>query len=234
MNSKFLKFVELSGTLINEQADVENLWNQYIDFIKYSRANPTNSFEWNFIGWQIQQQPKPKALFEDCTTQPIEIQKLPHTAPGNGTFYNFSFTNPSTPSATITTPPVLNTPTKEATDILLNQYLNVDQTLEGFDQIDLIPNMTSSQPIASVKNISMLKELHDERQEQQPPAATIVQKKRKRIEITPRQVGRPTLIDTLIKLDGEDDIEVLQLNTKELILPSNSEGQENKRSKTIL
>ena len=77
----------------------------------------------------------------------------------------------------------------------------------------------------------LMGEFNQQQQEQQ--TAQKPTNKRKRMEVTPRQVGRPTTVDTLIKIEGEDDIEVLQLNSRELIL-AGSDGQEGKKSKTIL
>ena len=67
------------------------------------------------------------------------------------------------------------------------------------------------------KNIAMAKQIYDEEQ-QQLQQTVKPGNKRKRIEVSPWQVGRPTTTETLIKIDGEDDMEMLQLSSRELIL----------------
>ncbi|CAB3987884.1 Hypothetical predicted protein [Paramuricea clavata] len=59
------------------------------------------------------------------------------------------------------------------------------------------------------KDVSMAKKIHDEEEKTN---------KRKRAEVQPRLSGRPTIRETLMKIDGEDDLEVLQLREAKLIL----------------
>jgi hypothetical protein len=61
-----------------------------------------------------------------------------------------------------------------------------------------------------------------------------IKPKRKRAEVPPRQVGRPSTLETLIKINGDDDDQTtFQLRTRELILNGSGENGE-KKSKTIL
>jgi hypothetical protein len=126
-------------------------------------------------------------------------------------------------------------PTKAATDNLVANYLSSEIELLDYDMPDIDALLPATHnPPAGGKNITMAKQIHEEEQQQQqqpPPVKSGT--KRKRVEVLPRQSGRPTTIDTLIRIDGEDDLEALQLHNRELILNGTTENGE-KKSKTIL
>jgi hypothetical protein len=114
--------------------------------------------------------------------------------------------------------------------------------MPGIDTINTPPPPSSLPPVPTVpaggKNIAMARQIHDEeeqqlqqQQQQLPPVKS--GNKRKRIEVSPRQVGRPTTTETLIKIDGEDDLETLQLHNRELILNGTTVNGE-KKSKPVL
>ena len=90
-------------------------------------------------------------------------------------------------------------------------------------------------PAHSGKNIAMAKQIYDEEQQQQQQQQQPVKSsgKCKRVEVTLRQLGRPTTTETLIKIDGENDLETLQLHSRQLILNGTGLKAE-KKSKTIL
>ena len=72
--------------------------------------------------------------------------------------------------------------------------------------IDALLSATHNPP-AGGKNITMAKQIHDEeeQQQQQQPPPVKSGTKRKRVEVPPRQSGRPTTVETLIRIDGEDE-----------------------------
>ncbi|CAB4009174.1 Hypothetical predicted protein [Paramuricea clavata] len=83
----------------------------------------------------------------------------------------------------------------------------------------------------------MVKRAFEEEHDQPPQQTATVsttRNKRKRVEhVQPRQAGRPTREETLIRIgDEQNNMEALQLSSRELILPGS--GDENKKSRTIL
>jgi hypothetical protein len=88
------------------------------------------------------------------------------------------------------------------------------------------------------KNIAMAKRIQDEEEQQQQQREQEepleIKPKRKRVEGPPRQSGRPSTIETLIKIDGDDDDQTtFQLRARELILNGSGENGE-KTKQTIL
>jgi hypothetical protein len=99
-------------------------------------------------------------------------------APSTGEFYTFTLAD--------TTPTPVTTPTKQATDHFVNQYLNtsIEFKMDDFS-VDLLKTETTPPP--GGKNIAMAKQIYQQQQTQQKPSS-----KRKRTE-SPRQVGRPSM-----------------------------------------
>jgi hypothetical protein len=136
-------------------------------------------------------------------------------------------------------------PTKTASDNLVTDYLSTDIELLDCNMScidDFIPQTTKSTPTSTStpqpttgKNIAMAKRIHDEEEQQREQEEPLeIKPKRKRAEVPPRQVGRPSTLETLIKIDGDDDYQTtFQLHACELILNGSGENG-GKKSKTIL
>jgi hypothetical protein len=143
-------------------------------------------------------------------------------------------------------------PTKTACDNLVTNYLLTDIELLDCNMPcidDFIPQTTTSTPTSTPtststpqpttgKNIAMAKRIHDEEEEQQQQREQEepleIKPKRKRVEVPPRQVRLPSTLETLIKIDGDDnDQTTFQPRTRELVLNGSGENGE-KKSKTIL
>jgi hypothetical protein len=82
---------------------VATLISEYNNFSKYNTANPSQTFERNFIKWRLQQrgpyettksktEPLLKNLQVDYTTTPIKLQTLKDAAPYVGEFLSYTFT----------------------------------------------------------------------------------------------------------------------------------------------
>jgi hypothetical protein len=263
MNSEFFQFLELCEVKINETSDVATLILEYNNFNKYNTANPSQTFERNFIKWQLQQRgpyeitksktdPLLKNLQVDYTTTPIKLQTVKDAAPYVGEFLLYTFTPSPRPQQQQQLP--TESPTKTACDNLVTNYLLTDIELLDCNMPcidDFIPQTTTStststpQPTTS-KNIAMAKRIHDEEEQQQQreqEEPLEIKPKRKRVEVPPRQVGRPSTLETLIKIDGDDDDQTtFQLRTRELVLNGSGENYSHKiqvqhrceHSKTIL
>jgi hypothetical protein len=258
MNSEFFQFLELCEVKINETSDVATLILEYNNFNKYNTANPSQTFERNFIKWRLQQcgpyeitksktEPLLKNLQVEYTTTPIKLQTIKDAAPYVGEFLSYTFT-PSPRQQQQQQLPT-ESPTKTACDNLVTNYLSTDIELLDCNMPcidDFIPQTTTLTPTSTStpqpttgKNIAMAKRIHDEEErqqqrEQEEPLEIKPGLKRKRAEVPPRQVGRPSTLETLIKIDGDDDDQTtFQLRTRELVLNGSGENGE-KKSKIIL
>jgi hypothetical protein len=138
--------------------------------------------------------------------------------------------------------PPIESPSKTAVNDLVSQYLTndievIDHNMLGTymdEQPEKINTPPPPPPPPGGKNIAMIKRAFDEETLQAQPQRSN-KNKRKRVETPlPRQVGRPTTNEALIKIDGEeDDTAILQLNCRELTL-STTGCESVKKSKTIL
>ena len=128
-NSDFFKFLDLCGIVICENTNIAAVIEDFNNFNKYRMVNVDNSFEHNFIKWQINRRgphpvpklnPQPKILQPDHTTTPVKLQALKDTTADIGDFFSYTFT--SSPQPQVQLP--VESPTKAAVDNLVSQYLS--------------------------------------------------------------------------------------------------------------
>jgi hypothetical protein len=193
---------------------VATLISEYNNFSKYNTANPSQTFERNFIKWQLQQrgpyettksktEPLLKNLQVDYTTTTIKLQTIKDAAPYVGEFLSYTFTPSPRPQQQQQLP--TESPTKTASDNLVTDYLLTNIKLLDCNMAcidDFIPQTTTSTPTSTPtststpqpttsKNIAMAKRIHDEEEQQQQQQQREqeepleIKPKRKRAEVPP-------------------------------------------------
>ncbi|CAB4008960.1 Hypothetical predicted protein [Paramuricea clavata] len=196
------------------------------------------------------------------TTIPLKIQKLKKSLnqQSNSEFLNLSF-QPVEQTKT-TEKIVVDTVLQEkcSDEAIVYNETDTIEAISGlvtyleqpniFDQAMVTPPTTPSTPSTHLtrgKNIAVAKQIFEDEQTQQQPPSPLqsrqlttaphttpsLPKRKRKQELEEHPSGRPTKDEVLVRIDSEeDDMCILQLSRRELILP-NSKGA-CKKSKTIL
>lgn len=205
--------------------------NKYNEFCNYrlSYTHLGETLERTFIKWKNHQDvlAQPKKLNPSYVSAPQSLMKIKQESPNTGDIYTFTLNPntfgdpaiPQTPSSETTNPTLNpNTPTKQATDHLVTNYLqnnhNTIPDIQQFQRQSCEMNQTvsvvNSERVGGGKDIEKAKKAHDESRKRK---CTTV--------ITPderRSVGRPTRHDVLTKIANEaSDKDELLIYSRNLI-----------------